>query len=119
MATLLDVLAGLLLVGGAGLTLAAGIGVLRFPDVLARAHAVTKPQVLGLLLLLAGVALRLGGGPSLWLLLGVALFQMLTSPVAAHMVARAGYRTGKARAELLVVDELAQDLDDAGTPERP
>ena len=39
----------------------------------------------------------------------VAVFQLLTSPVAAHMVGRAGYRTGKVRRELLVVDELTAD----------
>jgi multicomponent Na+:H+ antiporter subunit G len=38
------------------------------------------------------------------------LFQMLTAPVAAHMVGRAGYRTGKVRGDLLVVDELTADL---------
>ena len=32
---------------------------LRFPDVLDRMHAATKPQVLGVLLLLVGLALRL------------------------------------------------------------
>ena len=36
-----------------------GSGVLRFPDVLDRMHAATKPQVLGVLLLLPGLALRL------------------------------------------------------------
>ena len=39
---------------GAGV--AAGVGVVRFPDLLARMHAGTKPQVLGLVLLLAGEA---------------------------------------------------------------
>ena len=46
---------------GALLGLAAGIGVLRFPDALSRMHAATKPQVLGVLLLLLGS--RCGCGP--------------------------------------------------------
>ncbi len=33
---------------------------LRFPDLLARMHSATKPQVLPLLLILVGTALRLG-----------------------------------------------------------
>jgi multicomponent Na+:H+ antiporter subunit G len=33
---------------------------------------------------------------------------MLTAPVAAHLVGRAGYRTGKVRRDLLVVDELTE-----------
>ena len=35
----------------------------------------------------------------------VAVFQMLTSPVAAHMVGRAGHRTGKVDPALLKADD--------------
>ena len=108
-----DVLAALCLLGGALLALAAGVGVVRFPDLLSRMHSATKPQVLGLVLVLMGLALRLRSGPALWMLVLIAAFQMLTSPVAAHMVGRAGYRTGKVRHELLVVDELTADQDAA------
>jgi multicomponent Na+:H+ antiporter subunit G len=111
--TVADVLAAACLLGGALLAFAAGVGVVRFPDLLARMHSATKPQVLGLVLVLIGLALRLRSGPALWMLLLVAVFQMLTSPVAAHMVGRAGYRTGKVRHELLVVDELTADQDAA------
>jgi multicomponent Na+:H+ antiporter subunit G len=76
-------------------------------------HAATKPQVLGLVLVLLGLAVRLGGVPVVWMLLLVVMFQLLTSPVAAHMVARAGYRTGKVRPDLLEVDELTRDLQAA------
>ncbi|HEX5200436.1 MAG TPA: monovalent cation/H(+) antiporter subunit G, partial [Actinoplanes sp.] len=51
MRTLADILAGACLVSGALLSLAAGVGLLRFPDLLSRMHAATKPQVLGLLLI--------------------------------------------------------------------
>ena len=108
-----DVLAAACLLGGSLLAFAAGVGVLRFPDLLSRMHAATKPQVLGLVLVLLGVALRLRSGPALWMLLLVAAFGMLTSPVAAHMVGRAGYRTGKVRHDLLLVDELTADQDAA------
>ena len=104
-----DVLAAICLLGGALLAFAAGVGVVRFPDLLARMHSATKPQVLGLVLVLIGLALHLRSGPALWMLVLVAVFQMLTSPVAAHMVGRAGYRTGKVRTDLLVVDELTRD----------
>lgn len=108
--TVADVVAAVCLLGGAFLAFTAGLGLLRFPDLLARMHTATKPQVLGLLLMLLGLALRLRSGPIVWMLVLVALFQMLTSPVAAHMVSRAGYRTGKIRPEMLVVDELTRDL---------
>ncbi len=111
--TIADVLAAVCLLGGALLAFAAGVGLLRFPDLLARMHSATKPQVLGLVLVLLGLALRLREGPALWMLLLIAVFQMLTSPVAAHMVGRAGYRTGKVGRDLLVVDELTADQEDA------
>ncbi|GCD20390.1 monovalent cation/H(+) antiporter subunit G [Cellulomonas algicola] len=111
--TVADVASVIFLLGGALLAFAAGVGALRFPDLLARMHAATKPQVLGLVLCLIGLALRLRSGGAVWALVLVALFQMLTAPVAAHMVGRAGYRTGKVRGELLVVDELTADLERA------
>lgn len=106
-----DIIASVCLIGGALLALAAGVGVLRFPDLLSRMHAGTKPQVLGLILVLIGLSLRLRSGAAVWALVLVALFQMLTAPVAAHLVGRAGYRTGKVRRDLLVVDELTQAQD--------
>ena len=108
-----DVLAAACLLGGALLAFAAGVGLVRFPDLLARMHSATKPQVLGLVLVLLGLALRLRSGAALWILVLIAVFQMLTSPVAAHMVGRAGYRTGKVGRDLLVVDELTTDQEDA------
>ena len=103
-----DVVSAVCLLGGAFFVLAAGVGALRFPDLLARMHAGTKPQVLGLVLVLIGLSLRLRSGAAVWALVLVALFQMLTAPVAAHLVGRAGYRTGKVRQDLLVVDELTE-----------
>lgn len=105
-----DVVASVLLLGGGLLALGAGVGIVRFPDLLARMHSATKPQVLGLVLVLLGLAVRIGGVPVVWMLLLVVMFQLMTSPVAAHMVARAGYRTGKVRPDLLEVDELTRDL---------
>jgi multicomponent Na+:H+ antiporter subunit G len=105
--TVADVLAGTCLISGALLSLAAGVGLLRFPDLLSRMHSATKPQVLGLLLILAGAALRLQNTIDITTLVLVGLFQLATAPVSAHMVGRAVYRTGRVRHDLLVVDELA------------
>jgi multicomponent Na+:H+ antiporter subunit G len=102
-----DVLAGACLLSGALLSLAAGLALLRFPDLLARMHAATKPQVLGLLLILTGTALRLGTVVDITTLVLVGAFQLTTAPVAAHMVGRAAYRAGQFRRDLLVTDELA------------
>lgn len=105
-----DVTAAVCLVLGALLALIAAIGILRFPDVLTRMHSATKPQVLGLLLVLLGLGLRLRDPSAVGLLILVALFQLVTSPVASHMVGRASFRAGQVRRDLLVVDELSEVL---------
>lgn len=101
-----DVAAVVLLLAGAFLCLTAGLGLVRFPDVLTRMHAGTKPQVLGVLLIMIGGALRLDGWSASWTLLLVAAFQMLTAPVSAHMISRVAYRRRHVRRDLLLVDEL-------------
>ena len=103
-----DLVSGICLIAGALLSLAAGVGLVRFPDVLTRMHAATKPQVLGLMLVLTGAGLRLRVGSAVSELLLVGLFQFLTAPVAAHLVSRAAYRSRQYRRDLLVVNELSQ-----------
>ena len=109
-ATVADALAATCLVLGALLSLIAAIGLLRLPDVLTRMHAATKPQVLGLMLVLLGLALRLRDPATLGLLALVALFQLATAPIGSHMVGRASFRAGQVRRDLLVVDELSDVL---------
>ena len=101
-----DVLSALFMIVGATMSLGAAIGLLRFPDLLSRMHAATKPQVLGLFLLLASIGLQMRTW-WVWPVLLVAwIFQLLTVPVSAHMVGRAGYRTKHLHRELLTSDEL-------------
>lgn len=109
--TVLDTLAAVCLVCGALLSLAAGVALIRFPDLVSRIHAATKPQVLGLLLILIGCALRLRTGIDITTLVLVGIFQLATSPVAGHMLGRAAYRDGQVSTELLVTDELAPVVD--------
>lgn len=104
--TVADVVAVVLMLLGAFLCLTAGLGLLRFPDVLTRMHAGTKPQVLGVLLIMVGAAIRLQGWSATWMLLLVAAFQMLTAPVSAHMISRVAYRRRHVRRDRLLVDEL-------------
>jgi len=103
-----DVVALGCLVAGAFLCLTAGVGLVRFPDVLSRMHAGTKPQVLGVLLVMVGGAIRLHGLAATWMLLLVAAFQLLMAPVSAHMISRVAYRRRHVRRDLLLVDELSE-----------
>jgi multicomponent Na+:H+ antiporter subunit G len=112
-----DAAGAVFILAGAVLCVLAGIGMLRLPDVLARMHAATKPQSFGLLLVLIGAGLWLRSPIDLCTLLLVGLFQLLTSPVAAHMVGRAAYRTGRVHREDLVRDELAEALHEAAARE--
>lgn len=105
----LDGLSAVLLLGGCTFALIASIGVVRLPDLPSRMHAATKPQVIGLMLVVSGLALRLRDPSVLAMLLFVVLMQMTTSVVSSHMVARAAYRSGGVREDLLVVDELTAE----------
>ncbi|WP_231923929.1 monovalent cation/H(+) antiporter subunit G [Microcella alkaliphila] len=110
---LLDLVAAVLLGLGAFLSLAAAIGLLRFPDALARLHAATKPQILGLIAIVLAIAVSARSWQVLLLLIPVVVLQMLTAPIVAHMVGRAGYRTGTFDPGTLVDDELSADLERA------
>jgi multicomponent Na+:H+ antiporter subunit G len=103
-----DALAALLLATGTLLTVLAGVGVLRLPDVFGRMHAATKSSSLGLALVLLGAAIRVRGGGDTAKLVLVIAFQFLTAPVAAHLVGRAAHRAGEALDHVTDVDELAE-----------
>ncbi|MDT5336036.1 MAG: multicomponent Na+:H+ antiporter subunit [Mycobacterium sp.] len=102
----LDVISGALVLGGSALSLTAAIGVVRFPDTLARMHAASKPQVLGLLLVLAGAAIRLRDHADVGMVLLAALFTLVTAPVVANRVGQLAYREHSFRRELLTTDDL-------------
>jgi multicomponent Na+:H+ antiporter subunit G len=108
-----DVLTGVCLVVGATLSLTGVIGLLRFPDVLSRMHAATKPQVVGLMFVLAAVALQQPDWATITTLFLVSVFQMTTAPVSAHMLGRAGYRTGRLDPDRFSRDELAKAVERA------
>ncbi|WP_120003550.1 monovalent cation/H(+) antiporter subunit G [Nesterenkonia muleiensis] len=113
---ILDGTAAVFMVIGGLMSLAAGIGLLRFPDLHSRMHAATKPQVLGLLMLVLAASIMWRN----WHWVPIALLawglMILTAPVSAHVVGRAGYRTKHMRADLLADDELASAVDRLSQP---
>ena len=111
--TVRDVAAAFCLLGGAALALVAAIGIVRFDNLFSRMHAATKPQVLGLLLILVGVGLRVDDWHTLGLLVLVGVFQLMTAPIAAHMLGRAAYRADIVEGDERVVDEPMPDPGDA------
>jgi multicomponent Na+:H+ antiporter subunit G len=82
-----DLLATPLLLGGAFFFLAGTVGLLRFPDVPSRLHALTKADNLGLGLVVAGLAIR---APSVAVALKLVLVWLLAlsaSATACYLVA--------------------------------
>lgn len=94
---------------GALLCLTAAIGILRFSDVPSRLHAATKPQVLGVVAIIAGVALSARSWAVVAFAVVVVLLQLATAPLAAHMLGRQAYRNGDVDRAGMVVDELVRD----------
>jgi multicomponent Na+:H+ antiporter subunit G len=103
-----DIVASVLVLGGSTLALTAAIGVVRFPDTLSRMHAATKPQVLGLLLVLAGAAIRLRGNIDVGMLILAGIFTVITAPVIANRVGQLAYHEQNIRDDLLTRDEMLE-----------
>ena len=102
---MIDVLTGLMWIVGSLFALLAAAGVLRMPDVFTRMQASTKASTLGLGCLLVGAALQLGDLASVVRLVSIGAFLLLTTPVSAHVIARASYRAGVRLWSGTVLDE--------------
>ncbi|HLU97235.1 MAG TPA: monovalent cation/H(+) antiporter subunit G [Thermobifida alba] len=96
---------------GALFALVGMVGLVRFPTLLGRMHAATKPDTVGLFLLLAGTAFQLPGPGAAAPLVLVALFQAVTVPVLAQTLGRVAYSRGQIDERYLVADELAEAVE--------
>lgn len=79
---------------GAFFVLTAAIGVVRFPDLYSRLHASSKLVTLGSAGIFLGVALSSQESAALTRLIAVLLFQFLTTPLTAYLIAQAAYLQG-------------------------
>ncbi len=111
--TTIDIVASVALIIGALMSLLAGIAVLRFPDTMSRIHAATKPQVLGIILLMLGVGLRIGSPGVIGMLVLIVILQFVTAPVSAHLTVRVAFRNAKADDER-ATEEPAHSAPDDG-----
>ncbi|MDJ0393242.1 monovalent cation/H(+) antiporter subunit G [Rhodococcus sp. G-MC3] len=109
---ILEVISAVLILMGATLAFTAAVGIVRFPDTLSRMHAATKPQVVGLILVLTGAVIQLRGNVDIWMLVLVGVFTLVTAPVIAHAVGRVAYREQRGRDGLLIVNEMEPDESD-------
>ena len=88
------------------------IGLVRFPDVYNRLQASTKCVTLGTILLLFGVAIVSASGPMAAKAIICAVFILLTSPTAAHAIAKGAYASGVQLWKDSVVDKYAEEERD-------
>ncbi len=89
-----NIVAGILLAGGAFFLMVSSIGMIRFPDFYTRAHAVGKSDTLGLMLTLAGLAVYSGLDLTTLKLIVIILFVMIANPTATHVITGAAVRFG-------------------------
>ena len=101
----------LLVLFGSLLTLLSAVGMVRFTNVFARMHALSKASTAAVVLVLVGAAAHMDHPNDVTSLVLAAALQVLTSPVAANMVSLATYRAEGIEVDVETVDELAADLD--------
>ncbi len=92
--TLQNLISLLLLGSGTFFMLAGSIGVIRLPDFYTRTHAAGKTDTLGIILVLAGLAVYEGLTLTSGKLVIAMLFVLLVNPVAAHALAQAAMHVG-------------------------
>jgi multicomponent Na+:H+ antiporter subunit G len=106
-----DIVAIVVAALGTGLILVAGLGMVRMPDLLTRMHASAKAGTLGAALTLVAAAVAFAETAIIMRVVLIILFLFLTAPLAAHMIARAGYRSGVPLSSETVVDEYRESKE--------
>lgn len=99
-------LAGLLVLAGSGFSALAALGLLRLPDLYTRLHAASKAGLVGAGLVLVAVIVAAGDAPvGLRATFGI-IFLALTTPIAAHLLAKAAYFSGQGPSEITRINEI-------------
>lgn len=106
-----EIITGTLLLLGSFLMLLAGVGILRMPDLLTRMHATSKAGALGAGLMACAFAVYFPEASLVIRALAVVVFVIMTAPVAAHVLARAGYFVGIKLWEGTVKDVIKERYD--------
>jgi len=94
MMDLINTISSLLLIIGAIFFFAGTLGLLRFPDVYTRLHALTKADNLGLGLIVFGLAIQSQSWAIIGKLILIWLLVLLASASVSHLVARTALRRG-------------------------
>jgi multicomponent Na+:H+ antiporter subunit G len=92
-----ELLTATLVLTGSLLILVAAIGLVRLPDVLCRSHAVAKAMTLGIFLMLFGLWIHLDGEEAALKIVLAICFQVVTIPLASHLVGLLALKKGLPR----------------------
>ena len=129
MSEIATVAAGVLIAVGLAFDFFGCVGLVRLPDVYTRLQAATKCVTLGTCMILLGALVGSLGtpaaGPTATKALLCIAFVLITSPTAAHALARGAYRDGikpspsvvDRYAEVVPTREPAHDLEPPEAPE--
>jgi len=104
-----SLLADVLVVLGVFIMTVGVYGMVRLPDTYTRLHATSKAVVLGVISLLAASVVT-GDPEIIYRVVLIGVFLVLTTPVSAHVIARAAYWRGEEMESPGAVDESDKDL---------
>lgn len=91
---LIDIISIILIVTGAAFFFAGTLGMLRFPDVYSRLHALTKGDNADLGLTVLGLALQVDSLAVVGKLVLIWLLVLLAGATASHLIARSSLQRG-------------------------
>lgn len=89
-----EIIISVLLLLAAVVIVLASIGILRMPDLPTRMHATTKSGVLAIILIMVAVGIYFWRVDIMARVLAIIFFTLVTAPIAAHAIGRAGYLSG-------------------------
>lgn len=108
MIDVLQYIAGIAMLIGGAFALTAAIGLLRLPDLYTRMHAASKAGAMATgLMFLSIFVIAFDGSVMLRAVIGF-VFVLLTTPVSAHLLARASFLSGYRPSEVTKLIELEE-----------
>lgn len=108
---MIEWIVSILLLAGAAFMLLAAVGIVRLPDLPTRMHASTKAGAMGAMFTMAGVTFYFWDSVVLTRAIAIIIFILITAPIAAHVIGRAGYFVGTPLWDGTIKDELRENYD--------
>jgi multicomponent Na+:H+ antiporter subunit G len=88
----LEIVSSVFIIAGVAFMIISVVGIIRLPDFYIRMSAITKASTLGIGLILIGIGIYFNEPLLAGKVLIIILFMLLTSPVSAHIIARAAFK---------------------------